>query len=1002
MLGLVLGALLALHAAWGQDAIDEVNKLNRQVEAFRSQGRIADALPLAERASALLRQTLGPEHVEVATSLSSLGSLYLEAGQYAKAEPPLQEALSIRRRALGNAHPDVAACLLNLGVLYLSSHRYEQARASFREALGVSETLEGGSHPLHAAALNNLALLHQTLGEYPQAEPLYERALEIRRQALGESHPDFCASLSNLALFYQLTGQFDKAQRLFAQAAETTRNVGGAGTRQYAGSLTNLAGLYHSLGQYVRAKGLYGEALAIYREAHLEESTLCANVTNNLGLVCQALGESAEAERLLQQAADTRKRLLGESHLDYAVSLNNLAWLYEATGQYAKSEPLYRQALSLRKAAAGEAHPDYATTLHNLARLYQETANYSAAEPLYLQALDLRRRVLGESHPDYATSLSDLAGFYAAKGDPKSALDYRRRGNAVDEQQAERVFSFCSETEKLAYLAMVQGRMYASLSLVSEAFATDPEAVRWAFGLTVRGKGRVLSSLAQQQQSSRQDPQLAARYDQWRALRRQFAAIVLRSAGQSSPEEYRQRLQALTGQAERLEAELSRLSAAFALEANTRAVDAEAIAQRLPPQSALVEIVCTPFVNAKPSGDEPRWLPAHYLAFVLTEGGSPKLVDLGDANSIDESVADWRGSIDRAADLVAAFGEPAVEERSSAPARALYEALFAPLEPELKGVEKLFVGLDGQLNLIPFEALVDSQNRYLVERYCFNYVCSGRDLLGFGRESRREGAFVVFADPEFGEVDSEKPADSARQRVDSPTRALGLSGFAPLKGTGEEARAIAQLLADRSPQVFVGREASEDRVKSLSAPRLLHLATHGFFLEDQDLPQAAEGGGSDTERQQRLLSLGIQNPLLRSGLALAGANEAGRTGNGSSEDGLLTAMDVSGCDLRGTDLVVLSACDTGLGEVRTGEGVFGLRRAFLQAGAKTLIMSLARVPDRETRELMVEFYQRWLAGADKVSALREAELALIHRRRQAHGAAHPLFWGAFIALGDPH
>jgi CHAT domain-containing protein len=296
---------------------------------------------------------------------------------------------------------------------------------------------------------------------------------------------------------------------------------------------------------------------------------------------------------------------------------------------------------------------------------------------------------------------------------------------------------------------------------------------------------------------------------------------------------------------------------------------------------------------------------------------------------------------------------------------------------------------DGDLTRLPFEALPTGGGRRLIDDFRLSYLGVGRDLLRFGAKTPEEPARpLVISDPDFdlSPTSASGPADPVpRQR----SRALdGSLCFNPLPGTRTEGEHLAARLG---VDAWCGDNALKGRLCSSAPARILHIATHGFFLEDQahDLELAHAGLGR--------LSHALENPLLRSGLALAGANTWLRNQPlpPEAEDGLLTAADVSGLDLLATELVVLSACDTGLGTVQVGEGVLGLRRAFVLAGAKTLVMSLWKVPDQQTQELMEDFYQRLLAGEARADALRGAQLAMKERYPE------PLHWGAFVCLGDP-
>jgi CHAT domain-containing protein len=296
-----------------------------------------------------------------------------------------------------------------------------------------------------------------------------------------------------------------------------------------------------------------------------------------------------------------------------------------------------------------------------------------------------------------------------------------------------------------------------------------------------------------------------------------------------------------------------------------------------------------------------------------------------------------------------------------------------------------------------------------VEEHALSYLVTGRELIRYAAAGAAEGTGeAVLGYPDYHLAPLTQTAEGPAGENSSSRRSadLGVLSFNALPGTREEAERIGELLGT---QPLVGAKATETALKGLQSPRVLHIATHGFFLEDQERePVAAtvlatEGGPLGARGGPDLLGGGakLENPLLRSGLALAGANrwqEAAAAGQ--SEDGLLTALEAAGLHLRGTELVVLSACETGLGEVRQGEGVFGLRRSFLQAGARTLLMSLWRVPDEETVELMEGFYGRWLPGMGKAEALRESQLALIRSLRERDGFAHPFFWAGFVLTGD--
>jgi CHAT domain-containing protein len=392
------------------------------------------------------------------------------------------------------------------------------------------------------------------------------------------------------------------------------------------------------------------------------------------------------------------------------------------------------------------------------------------------------------------------------------------------------------------------------------------------------------------------------------------------------------------------------------------------------------------------------------------------MIDLGAAEPIDRLIADFRAGIIAESEQTGRR-DIARQKECTAPAPAdtgiaLREAVFDRLVPALGGRSRLLIAPDGELTRLPFEVLPIAEGQHMVDRYQISYLSCGRDVLRLGAGATGpSGPPLIVADPDFDLQVQERPAlhlDSLpftrRRESRDLRRDCDIHHFDRLVETRAEGQRLGTLVG---VEPWLDRTALEGRLKSAChSPRILHLATHGFFLPDQEHDFNRESRGFSYNLDEftrsndglgRLSGPMMENPMLRSGLALAGANTWLKRGTApeEAEDGLLTAEDVTGLDLLATELVVLSACETGLGQVGLGEGVFGLRRAFVLAGAKTLVMSLWKVPDEPTRELMEEFYRRLLAGHARAEALHQAQLAL----RDKYPA--PYYWGAFICQGDP-
>lgn len=356
--------------------------------------------------------------------------------------------------------------------------------------------------------------------------------------------------------------------------------------------------------------------------------------------------------------------------------------------------------------------------------------------------------------------------------------------------------------------------------------------------------------------------------------------------------------------------------------------------------------------------------------------------DLGQASEIDAAVKEFREA------LLNSESKDVMQV-----ARKLDEKIMKPLRGLLGDKKQLLISPDGLLNLIPFEALVDEQNHYLVENYAFTYLTSGRDLLRMQVSRESKGKPLLIANPLFGAPDAAQISElkpksgNSRRKTVNITRSLSDTYFAPLSATAREARSIQALFPEA---IFLnGMQATKAALKQATAPRILHIATHGFFLEDNKNDIESE---SKPATRTMDINAKIENPLLRSGLALAGANQR----NSTKDDGILTALEAAGLNLWGTKLVVLSACDTGIGEVKNGEGVYGLRRAFVLAGAETLVMSLWSISDDVTRELMINYYKNLKQGTGRGAALRQVQLEMLKKK----GREHPFYWAGFIQSGE--
>ena len=1030
-------ALAILETQLGPDHPRLATKLNNLAELYRAMGRYREAEPLHKRALAIHEAQLGPDHPSVATSLNNLAVLYRAMGRYREAETLFERALAIHEAQLGPDHPSVAASLNNLALLYWTMGRYGEAEPLYERALAIVEAQLGPDHPAVATSLNNLALLYKDMGRYGEAEPLYERALAIREEQLGPDHSDVAQSLNNLAMLYQEMSRYGEAEPLYERALAIVEAQLGPYHPHVATSLNNLAWLHQARGHYGEAEPLYERALAIVETQLGPDHSDVATSLNGLAEMYQDMGRYDEAEPLFERALAIAEAQLGPYHPSVAGSLHNLAGLYRAMGRYREAETLFERALAIREAQLGLDHPRVATSLNNLALLYLDMGRYSEAETLFERALKIREQQLGPDHPSVATSLNNLALLYLDMGRYGEAETFVERALKIREQQldqdhpnvadslyllaalyqtmgryseAESLFSRAvdieeanlarllaigSEPQKQSYMATLTGTTYAIHTLALQL--DSPQAPHLGLTTLLRRKGRILDTVTDSLRIVRQeladDPEAQAQLDELIAVRSQLATLVTHGQGELEPEQYRQRYDHLVQQEQDLESRLNRLSSAF--QAVNEPVTIAAVQAQIPDDAALVEFVRYRSYDFEAEFID-RWGDDRYAAYILKSTGEPQVVYLGPAEAIVSLVRDFRWALQDSSREATKTVHPS--------GRALYAQILQPLSDSLSEVDHLLLSPDGALNLIPFEALVTDQDRYLIEDYRLSYLTSGRDLVRLGALPNSQNPSLIVANPDYNQADTPIAATPATTRGQQNRRSADLAtlSFGALPGTKTEVNELKALFQQTALplDVLTGRQATETQVKQAQAPSILHIATHGFFLPDQEVeltPAPGFGRLGDTPPPV----LNIENPLIRSGLALAAANPPRPALDANEDDGLLTALELAGMDLYGTQLVVLSACETGVGDNSSGEGIYGLRRALVMAGVQSQVISLWHVADDSTATLMSDYYQRLLDTENPIGrheALRDAQLAMLHGDDTTR--RHPYHWAAFIASGD--
>jgi CHAT domain-containing protein/Tfp pilus assembly protein PilF len=867
--------------------------------------------------------------------------------------------------------------------LALMAGKYEDARQLAERALAIAENVLGMEHPFVATLLGDLAYYYDEKQDFSKAVSLLERAVAIREKTSGDEHPHTVVLSRLLAFLYYETNEVAKAERLAARALEISEKT--LGPEHYL-----VAQCLHTLSQVTRdpnkSEQLLQRALMVAEKTGGAEHMAVGLMLNALGVFYTEKGDFQQAEQFLMRAQGVYEKTLGPESISHVVNLHNLGRIARERKDYAKAEDYYRKAIAIVEKSFGPENPRLAFILNNIANIYRAKGEYQKSLEAHLRVLRIAEKTRGPYHPFTLLSLGNIAKTYAAQGNIAEAIRFQSRVDAVIERNIEMNLAVGSERQKLSYLNGTAERTDRTISLNSDLAPNDPAASALAAMVLLQRKGRLLDALSESFASLRQrsTPEEQALFKQFNDATAQLARFVLNGPQKISYEEHQKKVSDLEEQKERVEVEISRRSAEF--RAVSQPVTLAAVQAAIPTGAALIEFaVYRPF-DPKAESNSEAYKEPRYIAYVLRRTGEVRWRDLGDAKAIDEAIGFLRETL-----------RDPLRRDARKRARDVDEKVMQPVRALIGDTNQLLISPDGALNLIPFEALVDEQGRYLIQRYSFAYLTSGRDLLRLQVARTGHNSSLVIADPSFGEPDLPQQAragdaddHSRAKNRESKTIATDLSSvyFAPLTGAAQEARSIKLLFPEAD--ILLSQQATESSLKQSAAPRILHIATHGFFLTDG--PASSAAGPNLQATRAISASAKVENPLLRSGLALAGAN----LHRSSGDDGILTALEASGLNLWGTKLVTLSACDTGLGEVKNGEGVYGLRRAFVLAGTETLVMSLWPVSDYVTREMMTAYYKGLKQGQGRGEALRQVQLGMLKRK----GREHPFYWASFIQSGE--
>lgn len=977
---------------------------------------------LLQEALVLAEKEIGVEHPNYAVLLNDLGLCYWHQGNYRLAETAFERSLSIKKVTLGAQDVEYTASLLNmagmlhdtnrkeraeslylqvldqyipdhpknvyyaealtnLGSLYEEEANYGLAEKQYLQALEYKATTVGKDHPTYAKALGNLGRLYQKTGNANEAEVYYVGALAIFEQDHGD-FADFAAVLNDYGMFQTERGAYGSAEKYLNEAKELVAKVSGTASLAYAATLNNIGGLQWQMGNQASAEAHYQEALALYKQMVPDNSPVMAAALNNLAAYYAGTQDFEKALPLYNEAKTIYANVYGTQHPLYARALNNLASLYRKFHDYEKAEELYLEALAIEKSVLGEEHAHYAASLQNLGLLNIAKGTYDHAEHYFLEAMGIMKKVLPVHHPSWAKTYNNLALLHFIQEDLSKAAPFFEQ--ALDNQfhQIRNIFPSLSAKEKESFYNTLKNDIERFNTFALASYQQDPAVAGRMYNNQLVTKGLLFESVTKTRESifSSGDEDLKTLYNQWREERDQLARAyhlsqqVLQSRGLN--------VEHLEEEVNDLEKQLSERAFALNAQSNWQNLSWQDIRDKLEPGEAAVELVrfrefkIAPKYNTQHDVDEAELLygwteKINYAALIITPDTKehPKLVLLEHGADMESKYfAYYKNAI-----------RYQIEDSVS------FQYYWQAIQNELSQVNTVYFSPDGAYYKINLNTLLNpTTGDYLLDAVEVRQLTSTRDLLlpEPALAGQHNDAILIGA-PDFNlalekietSLDGLWGKSLVRDMQSSPQ-------IVALPGTEREIEQIEQLLTENqwSTKKHLQQDALEENIKKIESPKVLHIATHGYFNEI-------------LEKEGK-----VQDRLLSSGLLFAGAQAAfNNDGEGfdvqtDGEDGILTAFEAMNLKLDYTDLVILSACETGVGSVQNGEGVYGLQRAFQVAGTQSIIFSLWKVNDEATQALMFYFYDAWMKTHDKRKAFADAQKKL----RSSY--PHPYYWGAFILI----
>jgi CHAT domain-containing protein len=967
---------------------DTINKnyvisLNNLGAYFQDQKDFSKAEKIYLKTIKIRQNHFGLDEIDIAKSLIHLSDLYYDQKKYFEAEPLCTRVLEIRKRLLGENSLEYIKTIGKMASIYLGQKKYNEAENLFFLGLKLKSKNFGENDSSYLVSLTNLANLYFIQGKYSEAEIYYLKILELKKKTIGETNEDYIYSLNYLSEIYYYEGKYIEAEKGYIKVIKLTEEVLGKEKTEYAIFLNNLAELYVDLMQYNKSEDLLNESIKIYENIN-ENNTVGYYISlSNLAILYVKKNKLIEAEQIFIKTLEFTKKNYGEKDANYATSLQNLGGFYSNLGRYKDALNYVFESSEIRKKILGEKHPLYALSLYNLGNIYSALSDYSTSLSYYLKSLEIHKEIADTKNPDYISILSSLAENYQDLDlNDKAKFYYDEFINAKQEKIFQDFYGLTSK-EIINFESLDRVNLIRPFSFLAENSIKYPSLNLDLFNgellfkkITLIKQERIKNSIQKSNNLF-----LQKKYQKFVENKRQITRYNELPLNEKPKD-----LNNLLNETEKIEKDLTVESNTFSDYQKAMTISFTDLKNRLKKEEVVIDLVSFKYYNKTVTDS------LVYAAFIVKKDSNfPKFISLFEEKQLDFLLSTNKSQQDK------------TRIDNQYLDKSICDLFLKPLEKELEGITTIYLSPSGLGHQIDFAALPICESQTLGDNYKLHILNAPSELIDYketGLEHKNKPEILLYGGINYGKSNAKEKLENAVAEVseeflNNKTRS-SIAGFDYLDGTNKEVNQIQQRATKNGFITALLNEsaATEESIKSLdgkTSPYILHLATHGFFFADpqtKDLPKNI----IEFEGKVKVYKTS-EDPMMRSGLVFAGANNywSKANENASIDDGILTASEISNLDLSACQLVVLSACETGLGEVKGSEGVFGLQRAFKMAGVKNIIMSLWKVPDTQTAELFDIFYSECFAGKTIHEAFQSAQ-------SQMKVKYSPYYWAGFVLL----